>query len=222
MTNTLAISSVNHREQLVIQQQQLAEQLKQLQFQLYDKSASDVVAHINQLQLEKAKQQGILQQAQQQLAQLNPELDSFNTGAEQILLEAISQQAWYGFKNKREIVFDSRTGDLYPNFEYVPHVTVADWKQAKKNYAPNAIKGEWQLLHETFYYDDSKGKYLGFLNSDISSGYFYGHFSYPLKFRGNQSVTIIIFCYKNASGEFYKPYYVKGFLLCTRQKIILS
>ena len=153
MTNTLAISSVNNREQLVIQQQQLAEQLKQLQFQLYDKSASDVVAHINQLQLEKAKQQGILQQAQQQLAQLNPELDSFNTGAEQILLEAISQQSWYGFKNKREIVFDSRTGDLYPNFEYVPHVTLGDWKQAKKNYAPNGIKGEWQLLHETFYYD---------------------------------------------------------------------
>jgi hypothetical protein len=55
MTNALAISSVNTREQLVIQQQQLAEQLKQLQFQLYDKSASDVVAHINQLQLQKAK-----------------------------------------------------------------------------------------------------------------------------------------------------------------------
>lgn len=212
MTNTLAISSVNNREQLVIQQQQLAEQLKQLQFQLYDKSASDVVAHINQLQLEKAKQQGILQQAQQQLAQLNPELDSFNTGAEQILLEAISQQSWYSFKNKREIVFDSRTGDLYPNFEYVPHVTLADWKQAKKNYAPNGIKGEWQLLHETFYHDDSKAKYVGFLNSDIKSDYYPSYFPYPLKFRGNKSVTIIISCQKKQSGEFYNPCYFKDFL----------
>ena len=212
MTNTLAISSVNNREQLVIQQQQLAEQLKQLQFQLYDKSASDVVAHINQLQLEKAKQQGILQQAQQQLAQLNPELDSFNTGAEQILLEAISQQSWYGFKNKREIVFDSRTGDLYPNFEYVPHVTLGDWKQAKKNYAPNGIKGEWQLLHETFYYDESKAKNFGYLNSDIKSDYHAGHFSYPLKFRGNKSVNIIISCHKTQSGEFYNPCYFKDFL----------
>ena len=212
MTNTLAISSVNNREQLVVQQQQLAEQLKQLQFQLYDKSASDVVAHINQLQLEKAKQQGILQQAQQQLAQLNPELDSFNTGAEQILLEAISQQSWYGFKNKREIVFDSRTGDLYPNFEYVPHVTLGDWKQAKKNYAPNGIKGEWQLLHETFYYDESKAKNFGYLNSDIKSDYHAGHFSYPLKFRGNKSVNIIISCHKTQSGEFYNPCYFKDFL----------
>ena len=159
MTNTLAISSVNHREQLVIQQQQLAEQLKQLQFQLYDKSASDVVAHINQLQLEKAKQQGILQQAQQQLAQLNPELDSFNTGAEQILLEAISQQAWYGFKNKREIVFDSRTGLLFPNFEYVPHIKYDDWKTAQKEYAPNGVgKKLWGCLHDVYYYSEIIGK----------------------------------------------------------------
>jgi hypothetical protein len=121
--NQLATIPANQREQLVAQQQQLTAQLKTLQFQLFDKTSPDVVEHINQLQLEKAKQQGILQQAQQQLAQLSPELENFDTGAEQILLEAISQQDWYGFKNKREIVFDKRTGDIYPNFNYVPHIT---------------------------------------------------------------------------------------------------
>ena len=87
--NQLATIPANQREQLVAQQQQLTAQLKTLQFQLFDKTSPDVVEHINQLQLEKAKQQGILQQAQQQLAQLNPELENFDTGAEQILLEAI-------------------------------------------------------------------------------------------------------------------------------------
>ena len=189
MTNTLAISSVNNREQLVIQQQQLAEQLKQLQFQLYDKSASDVVAHINQLQLEKAKQQGILQQAQQQLAQLNPELDSFNTGAEQILLEAISQQAWYGFKNKREIVFDSRTGLLFPNFEYVPHIKYDDWKKEQKEYAPNGVgKKLWQLLYDTY------TLFYGFENNSTAF-----NFNYPAPYRGKKPVCL----YEYHSGGSY-------------------
>ena len=160
MTNTLAISSVNNREQLVIQQQQLAEQLKQLQFQLYDKSASDVVAHINQLQLEKAKQQGILQQAQQQLAQLNPELDSFNTGAEQILLEAISKQRWWLIKNKREIVYDSHTGWLWPNFEFVPITTYKKWSQ--KNFELHGIaKGSWLIEHSEFMFENHIKNFIG-------------------------------------------------------------
>lgn len=169
MTHALA---ANNREQLVAQQQQLAEQLKKLQFQLYDKSSPDVVEHINQLQLQKAKQQGILQQAQQQLAQLNPQLDDFNIGAEQILLEAISKQAWYGFKNKREIVFDSRTGLLFPNFEYVPHVKYEDWEKEQKEYAPSGIgKKKWQLL--AFLWSKSY--------TDIKN------FNFPVKNRGKNS-----------------------------------
>ncbi len=137
--NQLATLPANQREQLVAQQQQLTAQLKTLQFQLFDKTSPDVVEHINQLQLEKAKQQGILQQAQQQLAQLSPELENFDTGAEQILLEAISQQRWYGFKNKREIVFDKWTGLLFPNFEYVPHIAHDNWKTEQKIYT-NIVK----------------------------------------------------------------------------------
>jgi hypothetical protein len=204
MTNALVTSSVNNREQLVIQQQQLAEQLKQLQFQLYDKSSADVVAHINQLQLEKAKQQGILQQAQQQLAQLNPELDSFNTGAEQILLEAISQQSWYSFKNKREIVFDSRTGDLYPNFEYVPHIKYKDWKAVQKEYAPNGVgKKLWQLLYDTC------SLFYGFENDSAAF-----NFDYPASYRGKTPVNLCEYYSDGgsyANNRNYHIYFLESF-----------
>ena len=135
MTNTLTISSANNREQLEAKQQQLMAQLKQLQFQLFDKTSPEVVEHINQLQLEKAKQQGILQQAQQQLNQLTPELESFDSGAEQILLEAISGQRWWLIKNKREIVYDSHSGWLWPNFEFVAIDLYSNWQNIWKNYS---------------------------------------------------------------------------------------
>lgn len=161
MNQFLAGNDLANREQLLAQHSRVAEQLKALQFQLYDKTSPDVIEHINQLQLQKTKQQAILQQAQQQLAQLAPELQAFDTDAEQILLEAISQQAWYGFKNKREIVFDSRTGLLFPNFEYVPHITIADWKKAQADYAPHNIgKKYWEGLHEiSGQTEDSKNYY---------------------------------------------------------------
>lgn len=202
MTNTLTISSTNNREQLEAQQQQLAEQLKQLQFQLYDKNSPDVVEHINQLQLEKTKQQGILQQAQQQLNQLTPELESFDSGAEQILLEAISQQAWYGFKNKREIVFDSRTGLLFPNFEYVPHVKYEDWKKVQKEYAPNGVGiKQWQLLYDTHTI------FYGFENHVEFK------FDYPAQYRGKTPVNL---CEYNSDGSYannrnYHIYYLENF-----------
>lgn len=157
MTHALA---ANNREQLVAQQQQLAEQLKKLQFQLYDKSSSDVVEHINQLQLEKAKQQGILQQAQQQLAQLNPQLDDFNTGAEQILLEAISQQRWWFIKNKREIVYDSHTGWLWPNFKFVPMINYGNWSQ--KSFELHGVgKGSWTIEHSEFIFEKHIKNFIG-------------------------------------------------------------
>lgn len=210
MTNTLMISSANNREQLEAKQQQLMAQLKQLQFQLFDKTSPDVVEHINQLQLEKAKQQGILQQAQQQLNQLTPELASFNMGAEQILLEAISGQVWYGFKNKREIVFDSRTGLLFPNFEYVPHIKYEDWKKVQKEYAPNGVGiKQWQLLHEVFYYSAEEGKtILGNLQRD---GFYNDILNFPSRFLGKINVSVYYMYYRNSDGSLYRAYYYSQF-----------
>lgn len=207
----LTINATNNREQLEAQQQQLMAQLKQLQFQLFDKTSPEVVEHINQLQLEKAKQQGILQQAQQQLNQLIPELESFNMGAEQILLEAISGQAWYGFKNKREIVFDSRTGLLFPNFEYVPHIKYEDWKKVQKEYAPNGVGiKQWQLLYDTH------TLFYGFQNSGVFG------FDYPEQYRGKVAVYLCEYCSHGtyADNRNYHIYFLDGF--CRENPIVLS
>lgn len=172
MTNTLMISSTNNREQLETQQQQLMAQLKQLQFQLFDKTSPDVVEHINQLQLEKAKQQGILQQAQQQLNQLTPELESFDSGAEQILLEAITGQRWWLIKNKREIVYDSHSGWLWPNFEFVPMINYSIWSQ--KDFELHGIaKGSWTIEHSDLIFQRDIKKFIGKKYLHKGNGRFY-------------------------------------------------
>ena len=127
--NTVSKINYGEREGLEHQRAALLEQLKELQFKLFDKSSPEVVEHLNQLQLEKAKQQSLLKQAQSKLEQLEPELENFEEGAEQILLEAISQQDWYGFRNKREIILDKNKGLLFPNFEFIPHILFNDWQR---------------------------------------------------------------------------------------------
>ena len=136
------VSTINYAEREVLEQQKatLSGQLKELQFQLFDKSSPEVIEHLNQLQLEKAKQQSLFKQAQSKLEQLEPELENFEEGAEQILLEAISQQDWYGFRNKREIVFDRRTGILFPNFQFIKKISYDEWKSEKKKFSPNYIE----------------------------------------------------------------------------------
>ena len=71
------------------------------------------------------------QQLTEQIAKLN---QIIGEDGEQTLLEAISKQRWYGFKNKREIVFDTWTGLLFPNFEYMSYIPLSDWKNKQKNY----------------------------------------------------------------------------------------
>ncbi|OIU84065.1 hypothetical protein BFN00_02380 [Acinetobacter sp. AR2-3] len=142
--------------------------------------------HVSQLQLEKAKQESLLNQAQAKLAQLAPELENFQEGAEKILLEAISQQDWYGFKNKREIVFDKRNGFLFPNFEYMPHVPWGDWEKQKKEYAPNGIgKKQWDVLTNYFKFNSEQENITGYKDRR--------DFNFPIKFAGQQLVSIEVY-----------------------------
>lgn len=200
------ISKINHdeREVLVQQREGFLEKLKDLQFKLFDKNSAEVVEYVNQLQLEKTKQQSLIKQAQSKLEHLEPELESFEEGAEHILLEAISQQEWYGFRNKREIVFDCRTGILFPNFEFMPHCKLHDWKQLKKNYAPNNIEyGKWSQLYELDCHD------YGFSNKEIKND-----FDYPKRFRGIEKINL---CgYYSGFDNYYKDrnyhlYYIQNF-----------
>ncbi|WP_180038131.1 hypothetical protein [Acinetobacter sp. YH12127] len=183
--NTVSKINYSDRDGLESQRNTLVEQLKELQFKLFDKSAPEVVEHLNQLQIEKAKQQSLLKQAQAKLSQLEPELENFEEGAEQILLEAISQQDWYGFRNKREIVFDKRTGFLFPNFEFMPHIAWTDWKDKQKQYAPNDIgRKQWDVLTNYFIFN-REGKTSIYENQS--------HFGFPKKFCGSRLVAIEVY-----------------------------
>ncbi|MDH1857863.1 hypothetical protein N5D44_05835 [Acinetobacter junii] len=102
-----------------------------------------IASNNNREQLVSQKQQLI-----EQLVNLN---QIIGEDGEQILLEAISQQRWYGFKNKREIVFDSHTGMLFPNFNFMPHVKYRNWQLEQKKYAPNGIgQKQWDHLGNYF------------------------------------------------------------------------
>lgn len=187
--NTISKINYNEREGLQHQKAALLEQLKELQFKLFDKSSPEVVEHLNQLHLEKAKQQSLLKQAQLKLEQLEPELGNFEEGSEKILLEAISQQDWYGFKNKREIVFDSKTGLLFPNFEYIPHILLKDWKVEQKNYAPNNIAlKQWTCLSDIIV-DENHYFYQIYYNGGNSNI----KRRFPCNFAGKDNVNICIF-----------------------------
>lgn len=182
------VSKINYTERDALEQQReaLLGELKELQFQLFDKSAPEVIEHINQLQLEKAKQESLFKQAQTKLQQLEPELENFEEGAEHILLEAISQQNWYGFRNKREIVFDKRNGFLFPNFEYMPHVPWSDWEKQKKEYAPNGIgKKQWDVLTNYFKFNSEQENITGYKSQS--------DFNFPIKFVGKELVSIEVY-----------------------------
>ena len=182
------VSKINYAERDALEQQRatMLQQLKELQFQLFDKSSPEVIEHVSQLQLEKAKQESLLNQAQAKLAQLAPELENFQEGAEKILLEAISQQDWYGFKNKREIVFDKRNGFLFPNFEYMPHVPWGDWEKQKKEYAPTGIgKKQWDVLTNYFKFNSEQENITGYKDRR--------DFNFPIKFAGQQLVSIEVY-----------------------------
>lgn len=176
--NTVSKINYNEIEVLAQQKMKLLEQLRELQFKLFDKSSPEVVEYINQLQLEKAKQQSLLKQAQLKLEQLEPELENFEEGAEGILLEGISQQDWYNFKNKREVIFDKRRGLLFPNFQFIEHILLDDWKEEQKKFGPNNIgKKEWGAFTD----------YLAFYKINFLESEKGVEFNFPVKYRGEKS-----------------------------------
>ncbi|RZG87997.1 hypothetical protein EXE10_03825 [Acinetobacter sp. WCHAc060033] len=126
------------------------------------------------------------QQLVDQIVEIKNQIKNLNEIAkENTLLKAISAQKWYGFKNKREIVFDSHTGILFPNFEYIPHISYEDWENEKKNYELNEIgKKLWRSLDDIGINDEIKGKYW---TTDFVS-----HF--PKKYSGKTPVKLYIAC----------------------------
>ena len=190
------ISNVDESKRQILEQKKtvLMEKLNDIQFKLWDKSTPEVIEHISQLALEKVKLQSLLSKAQTQLEQLEPEIQNCNNDAEETLLEAISKQNWYGFKNKREIVFDSRTGILFPNFVFIEPILNKNWRVEKLNFSPNGIaKGKWDLLCNLFYYKEEEEEFINRCIVDT-----YNHtdqikeLCFPQKFKNKKMNTVIV------------------------------
>ncbi len=129
---------------------------------------------------------------------------------DEILYDAIEEQNWFTFKNKPQVVFDRRTGLLYPNFNHVKHVTYKEWGEKKASYGPNGIDiGQWEILSEIFYYDErtdrTKGSYF------FKQGSHNLRLDYPKKFRGAKSTGIFISKHIDKLGQLKKINYITGF-----------
>lgn len=144
----------------------------------------------------------LLTQKQQLIEELANLKQIIGEDGEQTLLEAISQYHWYSFKNKREIIFDSHTGFLFPNFQYMSYISYNDWKNVKKEYAPNDIgKGQWQCLHDNYYFSwmDQKTT-CGNVKEYGQNCTYYLMSDFPFKFLGETEGNFYYFSYKNSRG----------------------
>ena len=144
-----------------------------------------------------------------QLIEIKKKLLAYDD-VEEILYDAIEEQNWFTFKNKPFVVFDRRTGFLFPNFNHVKHVAYREWNELKKSYGPNDIeKGRWEILSEIFYYDEktdrTKGSYF------FKQGSHDLKLDYPKKFRGSKATGIFISKHIDKLGQLKKINYITGF-----------
>ena len=129
---------------------------------------------------------------------------------EEILYEAIEEQNWFTFRNKQHVVFDRRTGFLYPNFSHVKHVTYQEWAGGKKNYGPNGIDtGQWEILSDVFYYDEKTDRTKG--SPFFKQGSHVLTLDYPKKLRGSKAARIFISKHIDKLGKLKKINYVTSF-----------
>ena len=129
---------------------------------------------------------------------------------DETLYDAIDEQNWFTFKNKLKVVFDRRTGFLYPNFNHIKHTTYNEWGEKKASYGPNGIDvGKWEILSEIFYYDEktdrTKGSYF------FKQGSHNLKLDYPKKFRGSKATGIFISKHVDKLGRLTKINYITGF-----------
>ena len=152
-----------------------------------------MLAERTRLQISAAQYQQQWQHSQAQYEQTTHELAQYDKDREQILLDAIQQQRWFWIKNKRELLFDSHSGYIFPNFQFVPHVFYNNWKKQRANYAPSGFcKGQWELTIGNGKANNSQRDYWVALVK-----------TFPHKYRNKQSSNLYI--YRNDSS--YSPYY---------------
>lgn len=93
-----------------------------------------------------------LQSIQEKLKTINSEIDKLSSTATDRILEAIKNQRWYFFKNKKHILMDKTTGILWANLDYFPYYqgsydgyySLDEVKSLVNNYSVDNID-DWQI-----------------------------------------------------------------------------
>lgn len=115
-------------ENLKARQQELLDKIHALEEQyegIENEHNAKKIQELNKVQAQlignqnNLKQQ--LQSVQEKLRTINSEIDKLSSTATDRILEAIKNQRWYFFKNKKHILMDKTTGILWANLDYFPY-----------------------------------------------------------------------------------------------------
>lgn len=131
-------------EQLNTQLQQLKQQLAEIDGFLAGEESPTVAQQILGVKQQQADIKNQISQLNTQLTTLSHTIPTLANGKLKALLETVSQQRWYYFKDKTHVLYDSHTGYLWPNLEYVVELpTVVSG--IKNDFELNQLgKGQWK------------------------------------------------------------------------------
>ena len=140
-------------ENLKSRQQELLDKIQEIEEQcegIGNEHNAQKVQELNKMQAQlmgnqnNLKQQ--LQSVQEKLKTINSEIDKLSSTATDRILEAIKNQRWYFFKNKKHILMDKTTGILWANLDYFP------WNQGS-SYMGNYTVDEANALLKNYIID---------------------------------------------------------------------
>lgn len=130
-------------EQLNTQIQELKQQLAEIDGFLAGEESPTVAQQILGVKQQQADIKNQISQLNTQLTTLSHTIPTLANGKLKALLETVSQQRWYYFKDKTHVLYDSHTGYLWPNLEYVTLPTVAQGLQDSFQLNDLGL-GEWK------------------------------------------------------------------------------
>jgi hypothetical protein len=120
---------------LIEQKKQLQAQLSEMNSELDGSENPEIAQKINDLELEKAKLTKECESAdnnaktlKEALNSLKVKITSISNGKNKELIEAVKKQRWFFFKEPKEIIFDTNTGIVWENLDYVSIKRFADFK----------------------------------------------------------------------------------------------
>lgn len=156
---------------LKARQQELLDKIQEIEEQcqgIENEHNAQKVQELNKVQAQlignqnNLKQQ--LQSVQEKLKTINNEIDKLSSTAIDRILEAIKNQRWYFFKNKKHILMDKTTGILWANLDYFPYGKTSNERintntalDFLKNYVIDQIDS-WQLPKLNDFYKITTGE----------------------------------------------------------------